>query len=141
MEAVKEYSSDDITIVWKPKLCIHSTLCWKGLIEVFNPDKKPWINPMGANTEKIIAQVNKCPSGALSYYNNNEKPKENKAENSEIIVEIVKDGPLIIHGNILLKDPDGKITKKQNICALCRCGASKNKPYCDGSHIDAKFKG
>ena len=64
------YTNDDITVVWKPNVCMHSTLCWKGLIDVFNPKEKPWIKMDGATTEKIIDQVKKCPSGALSYFMN-----------------------------------------------------------------------
>lgn len=74
-ESIK-YSNGEVTVVWKPKVCIHSTLCWKGLIEVFNPKERPWIKMDGATTERIIEQVKKCPSGALSYYMNNEINKE-----------------------------------------------------------------
>ena len=65
-----KYSNNEVTVVWKPNICIHSTLCWKGLIKVFNPKEKPWIKMNGATTEKIIEQVKKCPSGALSYFMN-----------------------------------------------------------------------
>ena len=66
----KKYTNGQVTIVWKPNTCTHSTRCWKGLIEVFNPKEKPWIKMDGASTERIIEQVTKCPSGALSYYMN-----------------------------------------------------------------------
>jgi uncharacterized Fe-S cluster protein YjdI len=69
---VLHYSNDQVTVVWKPNMCIHSTLCWKGLIEVFNPKRRPWIKMDAASTEQIIEQVSKCPSGALSYFMNNE---------------------------------------------------------------------
>ncbi len=64
------YTNGEITIVWKPDTCIHSTLCWKGLIEVFNPKRRPWIDANAATTDQIMEQVNKCPSAALSYYKN-----------------------------------------------------------------------
>ncbi|MBI1342992.1 MAG: (4Fe-4S)-binding protein [Terrimonas sp.] len=70
------YSNDDITVVWKPHVCQHSTLCWKGLIQVFNPQKKPWVNIDAADSERIIEQVKICPSGALSYFMNRDKPGE-----------------------------------------------------------------
>jgi uncharacterized Fe-S cluster protein YjdI len=73
MQKTIKYSNDEITVVWKPEVCQHSTLCWKGLIEVFDPGEKPWIKMDGATTERIIEQVKKCPSGALSYLIN-EKP-------------------------------------------------------------------
>ena len=66
-EIVKEYSKGDLTVVWKPATCIHSTKCWKGLIQVFNPKNRPWINMDGADAENIKQQIDKCPSGALSY--------------------------------------------------------------------------
>jgi len=76
-----KYTNNDITVVWKPKVCIHSTLCWKGLNEVFNPRERPWIKMDGANTERIIEQVKKCPSGALSYFLNGEASDNTDAEN------------------------------------------------------------
>jgi uncharacterized Fe-S cluster protein YjdI len=67
-----KYSNGEVTIVWKPGLCIHSGNCARGLPEVFKPREKPWITPEGSTTEKIIEQVKKCPSGALSYFLNKE---------------------------------------------------------------------
>ncbi len=77
-DITKKYSNGEMTIVWKPSLCKHSTICWKkatGLPQVFNPMIKPWINPLAASTDDMIAQVKKCPSGALSYFLNNEQNK------------------------------------------------------------------
>lgn len=67
------YSNGEITVVWKPELCQHSAICFKGLPEVFDPRIKKWVNPNGASSERIIEQVKKCPSGALTYFLNNEK--------------------------------------------------------------------
>ena len=67
VEVVKKYSNREVTITWKPKLCIHSTHCFKGLPEVFNPKERPWIKPENATTEQLIEQVLKCPTGALSW--------------------------------------------------------------------------
>lgn len=66
----KHYSNGEITVVWKPDMCIHSKKCWTHLLEVFDPRKHPWINMEGADSERIIAQVKQCPSGALSYFVN-----------------------------------------------------------------------
>ena len=68
-----KYSNDEITVVWKPEFCQHSARCWSQLPEVFDYKKKDWINPSGATSEKIIEQVKKCPSGALSFFYNNAK--------------------------------------------------------------------
>lgn len=75
----KKYTNGEITIVWKPAFCIHSTVCWKeatGLPGVFNPRERPWIKPQGSDTNAIIEQVKKCPSGALSYHNNYDAVKD-----------------------------------------------------------------
>ena len=78
-----KYTNGEATVVWKPKVCIHSTLCWRGLIEVFNPKERPWIKMDGSTTIRIIEQVKKCPSGALSYFMNNEMNKEINTGESE----------------------------------------------------------
>jgi len=72
----REYSNQEITIAWNPHICAHSTKCWKGengLISVFNPFKKPWINAEGAENSEIIQRIKNCPSGALSFYYNSDK--------------------------------------------------------------------
>src|SRR4051812_15912132 len=100
----KRYDNGEITIVWKPELCIHSTHCWKketGLPQVFNPRVKPWIRPEGAPTEKLISQISRCPSGALSYVSNLSPPVS--AERSSVIVETISNGPLLIKGEINLR--------------------------------------
>ncbi len=74
-EIVKKYTNGDVTIVWKPNVCIHSGICFRGLGEVFHPRELPWITPEKASTEKIVGQVKKCPSGALSYFMNKEEAK------------------------------------------------------------------
>lgn len=135
----KRYTNDEITVVWKPETCVHSTLCWKGLIKVFNPKSRPWVNMQGAETEKIVEQINKCPSGALSYFYNSEG--ETTEVEAETIAEIMENGPLLVYGNLKIKDAEGNETKKNKVTAFCRCGASENKPYCDGSHKKIDFKG
>lgn len=68
-----KYSNGEVTILWQPDLCIHSGRCVRGLPEVFKPKEKPWITPENSSTEKIIAQVKRCPSGALSFFLNDER--------------------------------------------------------------------
>ena len=141
-EITKKYTNGEVTIVWKPNVCIHSTLCWKGatgLMEVFNPMEKPWIKSEGASTERIIEQIQKCPSGALSFYMNNEA-EDNQEIFAESIIEVTPNGPLLVYGNITVKDTAGNETHKNKVTAFCRCGASSNKPYCDGTHRKIDFK-
>lgn len=72
MKKIK-YSNEKITVVWQPELCQHSAICFTQLPEVFDPRIRKWINPNGASSERIAEQVKKCPSGALTYFLNNEK--------------------------------------------------------------------
>lgn len=142
-----KYTNDEVTVVWKPTTCIHSTICWKGLIEVFNPREKPWVKMDGSTTEKIIEQVKKCPSGALRYYLNGETLNEESpdkiiAESAGILkIEASANGPYLIKTECLIVHSDGREEAKIGMVALCRCGASTNKPYCDGSHRKIGFEG
>ena len=142
-DITKKYNNDDITIVWKPSVCVHSTLCWegeKGLKQVFNPAEKPWIKPEAAPTKDIIERVNNCPSGALSFYYNQEQNTASETQ-AESIVEALPNGPLLVYGNITVKLSDGQHVQKNKVTAFCRCGASFNKPYCDGTHTKNGFVG
>ncbi|HMR90028.1 MAG TPA: (4Fe-4S)-binding protein [Saprospiraceae bacterium] len=137
----KKYTNGEVTIVWKPGICSHSAKCWhstNGLPEVFNPKEKPWIKPEGASTDRIIRQVKACPSGALSYFlNDAELPEKTITPSGK--AEALPNGPLLVHGNLEIKDSKGQIHIKENMTAFCRCGASTNKPFCDGSHVAAQF--
>lgn len=135
----KKYDNGEITVVWKPGMCIHSKNCWNGLPEVFNPQVKPWVNASGATTEAIMAQIDKCPSGALSYFRNDGATTEATTV-EQTKVEVTKNGPLLVHGDIVIKDKHGNETNKSKVTAFCRCGQSDNKPFCDGTHRTCGFK-
>ncbi len=139
-EIRKKYSNADITVIWEPHICIHSAICFRGLPDVFNPSELPWVKMDGSTTGKIIVQVKKCPSGALSYY---EGTDENKQLNTmeKIIVNVTENGPILIQGEVVIKKPDGSEDLKSKVTALCRCGGSNNKPYCDGTHRKNGFEG
>ncbi|CAM1364864.1 Uncharacterized Fe-S cluster protein YjdI [Tenacibaculum sediminilitoris] len=138
-EIIKKYSNNDITVIWKPSMCIHSKKCWKGLLQVFNPQNRPWVNMDGATTERIKKQVEECPSGALSY--TSKKEGSPVAAHTETKVEVLENGPLLIYGTLHVTNLDGTTEKKNKTTAFCRCGASLNKPYCDGTHVKVEFKG
>ncbi|MBD3748046.1 MAG: (4Fe-4S)-binding protein [Sphingobacteriales bacterium] len=136
-EIVKRYSNQNITVIWKPKMCIHSQKCFHGLANVFDPTKKPWVNIAGASSQKIIEQVNQCPSGALSWEYVNQSKNQTVATLTE--VHALPNGPLMVFGDLHVKDAQGKEIVKQKSTAFCRCGYSSNKPFCDGSHKTANF--
>lgn len=135
----KKYTNGEVTVVWQPDKCIHSTLCFTGLPKVFNPRERPWVTPEGGTTQQIIDQVKRCPSGALSYYMNDEENKEEA--HLESVIEVLSNGPLLIYGTLKLKDKNGEQTLENKTTALCRCGQSSNKPFCDGTHAKVNFQG
>jgi len=91
-------------------------------------------------TEEIVAQVEKCPSGALSYFRNDGMQSHTAETQIDTVIEVTKNGPLMVYGNITVKHKDGTETQKHHVTALCRCGASANKPFCDGTHVKIGFK-
>lgn len=136
MEKIKEYSNGEITVVWKPGLCFHSKECVHGLPGVFKPEDKPWIQVDNASSEALMKTIDKCPSGALTYYNNSEGKPEEKEEtmSDKTKVEVLDPGPLLVYGTLEVTHPDGSTETKKRSTAFCRCGKTGNNPYCDGSH-------
>jgi uncharacterized Fe-S cluster protein YjdI len=136
----KKYTNGEITVFWQPRKCIHATTCYRELIDVFNPRKRPWINMDGASTKEIIRVVKLCPTQALTYRDNKEIDAEKQAEETAEIQDanaearVMEDGPLVIKGSFVLLDTEGKELQHLKMSSLCRCGASNNLPYCDGTH-------
>ena len=132
---IDDYRGKKITIHDDRGICSHAGFCTDGLPKVFRMDKEPWIDPDAETVDKIIETIKKCPSGALSYSIDG-KLYNKYFENPEIMV--TKDGPYFVRGDIQLQDDDSPDTEDHY--ALCRCGHSKNKPFCDGQHWYHKFR-
>ena len=81
-EKIKEYTNGEITVVWKPERCYHAKNCIHELPDVYNPNERPWIKIENATTEALQQQVKTCPSGALTYYMNNETKYERRDHSS-----------------------------------------------------------
>jgi uncharacterized Fe-S cluster protein YjdI len=140
----KTYKGTDFEVLWQPDVCIHSTICWKNLKSVFDPFRRPWIVLENGEREAIKNQVHSCPSGALKWIE--KESSETVAESTEakpdlIHIEQTPNGPLVIKGDFMLVHSDGKREVKEKTTALCRCGASSRKPFCDGSHARTGFEG
>lgn len=131
-----EYKNEDIAVIWEPSLCIHDKSCWKELGSVFQPLKRPWVKMDEASTQEIINQIERCPSGALSYrkIEKTEKMEDNNTPAANIQVKVISGGPLMVTGTCEITHADGSTEIKENRATYCRCGASKNKPFCDGGH-------
>lgn len=127
----KEYSGQDITVGFDLGRCIHSRNCFLQLPEVFDPNQRPWVQPEQATVEDVAAVIRACPSGALTYRRNDGRNEQPPRINR---VAVLENGPLVMAGDLAVEDGEA-----QTRVALCRCGLSKNKPYCDNSHVDAGF--
>lgn len=132
-DEVLTYEGKDITVHYNRLLCSHAAECGKLKKAAFDSSRKPWIKPDNATPEEIQNIVKACPSGALRFSVNGEEPQKVGADSVGITAE--KDGPYRVAGIPLLSPrlAEGAHGEKY---VLCRCGASKNKPYCDGSHFD-----
>lgn len=132
--ARKTYESREIDVSFDGELCIHARECVTGLPGVFEANAPgPWIHPDQASVERIVAVAQNCPSGAIAYKRKDGGPQEAPPEVNT--VRIKENGPLAFHAELSI---DGEPTGLR--ATLCRCGASKNKPYCDGSHTEAGFE-
>jgi len=131
------YEGEGITIHDNRGICSHAGFCTDNLAKVFRLKQEPWIDAKGAKAEEIINVIKKCPSGALSY---SVDDVEHRNQDREPMITVSKDGPYSVIGNIELKDVPRMERVSKEHSTLCRCGGSKNKPFCDGSHWYIKFK-
>ena len=132
----QDYVGQHITIHNNVLLCSHSERCVKNLGSVFNIHNTPWIDPDGDSVDKVRAVINSCPSGALSYSIDGEAPPIMERPPT---IEIEKNGPYRVTGGIELNNADWGEGASREHYTLCRCGASKNKPFCDGTHVQFQF--
>jgi CDGSH-type Zn-finger protein len=130
------YVGKDITIFDNRALCAHAGVCTDRLALVWRMGEEPWIDPDGAAVDAIIETIEACPSGALGYARDGET---SAAAEHDPEVQVVRGGPYRVVGTIELKNAEWGEGASRDRCTLCRCGGSKNKPFCDGSHWDLDF--
>lgn len=131
------YRGKKITIHDNRSICAHAGVCTDNLSVVFRMKQEPWIDPDAASVEDIISTIQNCPSGALSYSIDDAKTQNNT--DSEPNVFIAPNGPYVISGGDGFLDTSWGEGASRSQYTLCRCGASKNKPFCDGSHWGIEF--
>ncbi|MDX1396801.1 MAG: CDGSH iron-sulfur domain-containing protein [Gemmatimonadota bacterium] len=139
MSRGKTYEGEAVDIRFEPRRCIHSGNCVRGLGAVFQPGRKPWIDANGASADEIARVVARCPSGALSMRRRDGAPEEEPDE--RVSVRVVPNGPVHVRGDLTVEIPDESEPVRETRVALCRCGQSSNKPFCDNSHQEAGFVG
>lgn len=126
------YDGDDLTVTWDQARCLHAAVCVRALPAVFNADRKPWVKPDAAAAVAVTRAVSCCPTGALHAYSAAGEALEPPP--TEATVSVVPDGPFYVHADVTLSTPDGDVVHRDSRMALCRCGLSRHKPFCDNSH-------
>ena len=132
---VHHYESPDAKVTWDAVRCVHAAECVRTLPPVFNPAAKPWIQPEKADPAPVADAVNRCPSGAL---------RMQFADGTSAMVvppdnngQVTANGPNYLRGKLTLRE--GESVLEDTRVALCRCGASQHKPFCDNSHKKIGF--
>jgi CDGSH-type Zn-finger protein len=136
-DRMDDYEGESITIHDNRGVCSRRGYCTDNLPAVFQMDKEPWIDPNGAEADEVSRVIEMCPSGALSYTKDGELHKDLEREP---VVIVSKDGPYEVQGGPEFRDADGNTPESKEHYTLCRCGHSKNKPFCSGQHWDIDFK-
>lgn len=136
-DEVESYRAAGITIHDNRSICAHAGFCSDGLASVFKYGAEPWIDPSGAEVQAIVETIRRCPSGALSYSIDGRQAASLPATPR---ITVTKDGPYAVEGAVEVVDGRWAQGASKVRYTLCRCGASRNKPFCDGSHFAAGFK-
>lgn len=129
-DLTKQYANEDITIRWYAHRCIHSAECIRNAPGVFDPRRRPWIDLDGGDAAQIMRAIDACPTGALEYL----RPADSRIPHMPNSVQMVPRGPLYVRGNFRIIDEVGNVLREGTRVALCRCGKTKNHPFCDNSH-------
>jgi len=133
----ESYPAERITIHDNRSICAHAGYCSDGLGTVFKYKAEPWIDPDGGAVEAIVETIRKCPSGALRYTLDG---VEGGDQQRAPAITATKDGPYAVVGGVQLPGQSRAQGASTEHYTLCRCGASKNKPFCDGTHWSIGFK-
>ncbi len=135
---IYEYPGDKINVSWDGRLCIHVAECGQAKGELFVGGRQPWCQPDLADVNEVKEVVERCPSGALSY-----QVKDGSAAESaptENTLWVIYNGPYYVHGDLDIEGVTDEMPGVKYRAALCRCGASKNKPFCDNNHETVRFQ-
>ena len=137
MSGTRTYSGQDVDISFDPRRCIHAERCVRGLPGVFDPKRRPWVDPDGASADEVVEAVRQCPTGALTAARHDGGAAEEA--DARVSVVCVPDGPVYVRGDLSVGIPGSADRVRVFRAAFCRCGHSANKPFCDNAHVDAGF--
>lgn len=137
-EKAFDYPGERATVTWHGSLCIHIGECGHAKGDLFVAGRKPWCQPDLASDDEVEDVVLRCPTGALSVnYTDGSRPEAADAENT---VHVAYNGPLFVRGDLDIDGAPETVPGLKFRAALCRCGKSDNKPFCDNSHDEAGFR-
>jgi len=131
-----DYVGKHITIHDNRGICAHAGRCTDGLAAAFHLNEEPWIHPDAASVDEIIKTIQQCPSGALSYTIDGVEHRDRPGEPA---IFIAPNGPYVVTGGPELANTVRCEGASKEHFTLCRCGGSRNKPFCDGTHWHIKF--
>lgn len=137
--AARVYRTDAIEVTWNPEYCAHFGACFDGSIKAFDPRRRPWVTADAEPPERIAEIVSHCPTGALHVRWLDGRPPLEPPD-APVAIMPQRDGPLLIQGRMLILNREGQVMREDTRMALCRCGQSSNKPFCDDSHYEVGFK-
>jgi CDGSH-type Zn-finger protein/uncharacterized Fe-S cluster protein YjdI len=129
----RTYESDSIRVHWDSSRCIHVGICLRALPQVFDTGRRPWVDIEGADADAIADAVERCPTGALRHERLDGAPGDEPRRPTLALP--IPDGPTLLVGDLRVVTPDGEEIAHENRLAVCRCGKSRNQPFCDNSHI------
>ncbi len=134
----REYSNDRIVVTWEPQYCIHVANCLAGNPRVFDSMRRPWIDLSESDADEVAEVVMSCPTGAL-HFRRLDGGEEEPADPETSVYER-PNGPLFLYGKVRVVGQEGKVLREDTRVALCRCGQSANKPFCDATHRKIGFR-
>ena len=136
-DRLDEYPGSKVTVSDNRGICSHAGFCTDNLPKVWRSGVEPWIDANGESVDEVVRVARMCPSGALSYATDGDRQT---VFHDTPEVQVAKDGPYWVRGGVDVEEVDYGDGASREHCALCRCGQSRNKPFCDGSHWYAGFK-
>lgn len=130
-DLTREYVTPDITVQWFASRCIHSANCVRALHAVFDPQRRPWVDPTAAPADAIAAAILRCPTGALHFIRHDGGAQETPDAPSTLTP--IRDGPLYVRGDVEVRGLDGQAMRHDTRVAICRCGLAARMPFCDNT--------
>ena len=136
--AQRTYETDRIAVHWDSTRCIHTARCLNALPSVFDVGRRPWVDLTAADADAVAAAVETCPTGALRYERLDGGPQDQPKRPTVAIP--IPHGPLLVMGDLRVVGPEGEQVTEEHRLTLCRCGRTRNQPFCDNSHLMSSFR-